>query len=58
MIDDSDTFRKEQNMHVFITGGTGFIGSAIIRELTAAGHVVTGLARTPEASVSAAYSRS
>ncbi|RYE82130.1 MAG: NAD-dependent epimerase/dehydratase family protein, partial [Myxococcales bacterium] len=36
-------------MHVFITGGTGFIGSAIIGELLAAGHTVTGLARTPEA---------
>src|SRR5438445_59762 len=27
-------------MHVFITGGTGFIGSAIIRELVAAGRGV------------------
>ena len=36
-------------MHVFITGGTGHIGSYIIPELLTAGHAVTGLARTDAA---------
>ncbi|MEA9391554.1 SDR family oxidoreductase [Acerihabitans sp. TG2] len=42
-------------MRVFITGGTGHIGSYIIPELVAAGHEVTGLARseTAAAAVSA-----
>lgn len=47
----SNYFTQMPKQHVLVTGGTGFIGSELVKQLLAAGHQVTILSRKPAQAV-------
>lgn len=44
---DPTAARGDPSLSILVTGATGFIGSALVRQLIGAGHVVTVLTRDP-----------